>query len=124
MQKFGILFLVLFFGLTHVLPASNGLTGDDFVSNNSADTSEPNDYISDAQYLQMINLLAQSPDQKCCLKSILDQTENSSTCPNDGKIWISSELVIRLSADTCLHSILAAISPGALSDELHRPPIA
>lgn len=114
MRRLGILFLLFFFGLTHVLSASNSYV----------DISGPADYISDAQYLQIINTASKSTDQKCCIKSVLDETQKSSMCPNDAKLFVTSNLVLGSPKAECIHSAQSAKTPNALTSEFLRPPIA
>lgn len=114
MRKLGILFLLFFFGLTPVLSASN----------TPVDTSGSADFITDAKYLQIINSASESVDQKCCIKTVLDDKQKSSTCQSDAKLFVVSELALGRSQELCIHSTLASQSPVALSWEFHRPPIA
>lgn len=105
--------MLLFFGLTHVLSASNTYV----------DTSDPADYITDAQYLQIINSTFESSDQKCCIKSALDDTQKSSPCQNDAKLFITSNLALGWPKAECVHSAQMAKTPDALTSDFLRPPI-
>ncbi len=112
MRRLGILFLMFFFGLTHVLSASNSYL----------DMAEPANYISDAQYLQIITTASQSSD-KCCIKNVLDDTQQSSTCQNDAKFFNPSGLLFIGPKAECIRAILAVKTPDALTREFLRPPI-
>lgn len=93
-------------------------------SNTYVDKTAPADYISDAQYLKVINSGSESLAQKCCIKRVLDDTKKSSLCQNDAKLFTVSELALRSPQDPCIHSTLVSMSPDTLSSEFHRPPIA
>lgn len=114
MHKLGILFLLFFFGLTHIVSASNSYV----------DTAVPADYISDTQYLEFINLASQLPDNKCCIKSVFDDTQNSYTSHQDGKLFVVSELAMGWPKSECTHSDHVTKTPDALTSEFLRPPIA
>lgn len=114
MHKLGILFLLFFFGLTHIVSASNSYV----------DTAAPADYISDTQYLKFINSATQLPDNKCCIKGVFDDKQKSSISHYDAKLFIITELAMGWPKAECIHSTHKTKTPDVLISEFLRPPIA